>query len=218
MIRRSSIRTVVLGSGRGSNFAALLCAWKEGSVPTEPVLTISNHSDSGVLGRTREEGISWLHLSSHTHPDEQTRDQAMLDAMLAADVDLVLTLGYLRKVGQAVLDRFRDRVLNIHPSLLPRHGGQGLYGLRVHQAVLDAGERETGVTIHQVTPHYDEGRILARSKVQVASDDSAETLAGRVLKAEHELLVMTLAQLDPDRLDASLSCLHQACMSCLRAA
>lgn len=203
----ASIRTVILASGRGSSFLALLRAWRAGEVPTEPVLVICNRSEAGVLELARREEIPCRHLSSWTLPDDAARDHAMLDAMMETNAELVLTLGYLRKVGEAVLEHFSDRILNIHPSLLPDYGGRGMYGLKVHEAVLNAGEKVTGASIHQVTAGYDEGPVIAQQRVQVKTGDSAETLAKRVLQTEHRLLAKTLARLKPGSVPEDMAAL-----------
>lgn len=186
------IPTAVLASGRGSTFTALLEYWRTGQVRTRPVLLISNKTDAEVVQRARTEGVPVVYISKQTHPNDIERDYVMLDALCEAKVNLVLSLGYLGKIGEAVLRHFPQRVLNIHPSLLPQYGGRGMHGLRVHQAVIDAGEKVTGATIHEVTAEYDEGPIIASCEVNVEPDDSASTLAARVLKAEHRLLRDTL--------------------------
>jgi len=108
-------------------------------------------------------------------------------------VDLVLLAGYMKKLGSVTLSTFQGRVLNIHPALLPKFGGAGMYGLRVHEAVIEAGEATTGVTVHLVDDEYDHGRAIAQREVAVLQGDSAESLSKRVLALEHELYVETLA-------------------------
>jgi phosphoribosylglycinamide formyltransferase-1 len=132
-------------------------------------------------------------LSSATHPDPVALDQAILDALTGAAVDLVFLAGYMKKLGPKVLRAFDGRILNTHPALLPRFGGKGMYGSRVHAAVLAAGEKETGVTIHRVAHEYDTGPVVAQCRVPVLPGDSVETLAARVQKRERELVVETLA-------------------------
>ena len=132
------------------------------------------------------------HLSGTTHPDPATLDAAIVDALVRHDVELVVLAGYMKKLGPRTLARYRGRVLNIHPALLPRFGGQGMYGARVHEAVLAAGEHETGVTIHIVDEEYDHGPIVAQCRVPVRPDDTPATLAARVLAREHTFLVETL--------------------------
>jgi phosphoribosylglycinamide formyltransferase 1 len=139
--------------------------------------------------------VATAHLSGATHPDPARLDAAILDALVGHDVELIVLAGYLKKLGPQTLRHFEGRVLNIHPALLPKFGGRGMYGLRVHEAVLAAGERETGAIIHVVDDEYDHGRIVAQCRVPVMAGDTAESLAARVLEREHVFLVDTLARI-----------------------
>ncbi|MFT7044267.1 MAG: phosphoribosylglycinamide formyltransferase-1, partial [Candidatus Azotimanducaceae bacterium] len=186
-------RLGILASHRGSNFQAIVDACERGQINAQPVLAISNNSHSMALTRARQAGIVALHISSLTHPENQ--DQAIADALTTHAVDLVITAGYMKKLGPATLARFQGRIINVHPSLLPRHGGPGMYGLKVHQAVIDAGDEETGISIHRVESDYDSGPVIAQVRIPVASDDTAASLAEKVITREHALLVSTLASL-----------------------
>jgi phosphoribosylglycinamide formyltransferase-1 len=181
-----------LASHRGSDVQAVVEACESGRLAAVPRLVISNNVDAEVLARARRHGIPATHLSGMTHPDPGRLDAAILDALVSHDVELVVLAGYLKKLGPQTLRHFDRRVLNVHPALLPRFGGQGMYGLRVHEAVLAAGERETGVTIHLVDGEYDHGRIVAQCRVPVVAGEPAESLAARVLEREHDFLVDTL--------------------------
>jgi phosphoribosylglycinamide formyltransferase-1 len=119
----------------------------------------------------------------------------MLAALDSADIDLIALAGYLRLIPPAVIKRYPQRIVNIHPALLPDFGGRGMYGLNVHKAVLAAGETESGATVHFVDEHYDEGDIIAQARVPVLPNDTPETLAARVLTVEHELLPNALERL-----------------------
>lgn len=186
------IRLGFLASGRGSNMLAMIDNCEAGKLNAEPVVVISNNADAGALVYARKAGIPAFHLSSNTHEDESVLDQEMTDTLKSHNIDWVILAGYMKMIGSKLLEEFRGKILNIHPSLLPRHGGQGMYGLHVHEAVLASGESETGVTIHMVDGEYDQGRILAQEKVSVEADDTPESLAARVLKVEHELYSETL--------------------------
>ena len=109
------------------------------------------------------------------------------------NVDMIFLAGYMRLLHPSILDTYHNRIFNIHPALLPKFGGKGMYGMNVHQAVLDAGEKETGVTIHRVNAEYDNGEIVAQTKVPVLENDTAEVLANRVLQREHEFLVEVIS-------------------------
>ncbi len=172
---------------------AVIDACSSGTIAATPVVVISNNKGSGALERAQLEGIAGYHLNSKTHSDPELLDREILATLRKHQVELIVLAGYMRKVGNTTLEAYRNRIVNIHPALLPRHGGQGMYGMRVHEAVLAAGEKETGVTVHLASDEYDEGPILAQSKVPVAAGDTPETLAARVLEEEHRLLVATIA-------------------------
>ena len=171
---------------------AVLDACAAGRLHATPAVLICNNRDAAALDRAARAGLPRYHLSGATHPDPDALDAAILDALARHDADLVVLTGYMKKLGPRTLTRYRHRVLNIHPALLPRFGGQGMYGARVHEAVLAAGERETGVTIHVVDAEYDHGPIVAQCRVPVTSGDTPATLAERVLAREHAFLVETL--------------------------
>ncbi|MEO8393075.1 MAG: phosphoribosylglycinamide formyltransferase [Chloroflexota bacterium] len=184
-----------LASHNGSNMQAVIDACKTGRLKAIPAVVISNNSDSGALARAEREGIAHSHLSTKTHPDADALDAAILQTLVDHEVELVVLAGYMKKVGAKTLRHYADRIVNIHPALLPKFGGQGMYGVFVHQAVLEAGETETGVTIHLVNEEYDRGAILAQRKVAVIAGDSVESLAARVLETEHAFLVETLQKI-----------------------
>lgn len=192
---RATPRLAILASGEGTTLQALLDAIGTDRLRTQIVVVISNNSGSGALRRARDAGIATAHLSAQTHPDPDQLDQAILDALSAANADWVLLAGYLKKLGPRVLARYRGRIVNTHPALLPKFGGPGMYGHRVHEAVLGAGEVETGVSVHLVETEYDTGPVLAQCRVPVLPGDTAATLAARVQAREREFLVEVLGQL-----------------------
>jgi phosphoribosylglycinamide formyltransferase 1 len=189
------LRLGFLASHGGSNLQAILDAIAQGRLPAQPRLVICNNSQARALERAAAAGVPGMHLSLATHGDADGLDQAMLDALRAHEVNLVVCAGYMRKVGPRVLAAFRGRVLNVHPALLPRFGGPGMFGLHVHEAVLASGERETGVTIHVVDEVYDHGPILAQARVPVLPGDTPEALQARVLETEHRLYPETLRRI-----------------------
>ncbi len=180
-----SERLAVFASGSGTNLQALIDHFGA-SDAAEVALVISDRADSGALARAREAGIPTHHIPVQTRPIAAVTADT-IDALEAERVDLVALAGYLRLVPPDVVRRFHYRILNIHPALLPSFGGKGMYGERVHRAVLDAGCRITGPTVHLVDERYDEGRIVAQWPVPVLEDDTPETLAQRVLRVEHVL-------------------------------
>lgn len=189
------MKLAFLASHNGSNMQAIIDACNSGKLACTPVLVISNNRESGALVRAKKEGIAWVHLSSQTHPDPIALDHAILEALQNHGAEWVVLAGYMRKLGDATLSAYKGRIVNIHPALLPKFGGQGMYGINVHRAVLAAGEVESGATVHLVDGEYDHGEILAQRKVPVLADDTPETLAQRVLEVEHRLYVDTLAEI-----------------------
>lgn len=181
-----------LVSGRGSNMQAIIAACENGELAATPVVVISNNASARALNIARNHHIPAIHLSSATHPDPAELDQIITKTLQQYGVDLVILAGYMKKAGAKLLQAYHNRVLNIHPSLLPRYGGKGMYGKHVHEAVLRSGDTTTGVTVHLVNEHYDQGRILAQKSIPVLQDDTADSLARRVLEVEHELYVTVL--------------------------
>lgn len=189
------MRIAALASHGGSILQAVIDACESGELPAQVCLVVSNNSSSGALARARSHGISTAHLSGKTHPDPDALDEALEQALLDSGADWILLSGYMKKLGPRTLARYRNRILNTHPALLPKYGGQGFYGGKVHAAVIAAGETESGATVHLVDGEYDTGPILAQVKVPVRESDSAETLEERVKEAERKLIVTTLAEL-----------------------
>ena len=187
------MRLGVLVSGRGSNLEAVLEGRPAG---VEPVLVISNRPAVRALEIAAAHGVPARVLrSAEFDGDASARDAAIGRALSAADVELALLAGYDQLLRPSYFAAFPGRTINIHPSLLPAHGGARMVGLAVHRSVLAAGERETGATIHEVTSELDAGPNLAQARVRVLPGDDAETLAARVLAEEHRLLVAFLASL-----------------------
>jgi phosphoribosylglycinamide formyltransferase-1 len=185
------MRLGVVVSGRGSNLEAVLEARPPG---IDPVLVISNRPAVRALEVAAAHGVASLVLRRGDFGGNAgARDAAIGEAMTAAGAELVLLAGYDQLLLPPYFLAFHGRTINIHPSLLPAHGGPGMLGLAVHRAVLAAGDTETGATVHEVTADLDAGPVLARANVAVLPGDDAETLAARVLAEEHRLLVATLA-------------------------
>jgi phosphoribosylglycinamide formyltransferase-1 len=195
------LRLGCLASHGGTNLQAIIDACKSGALDAEVRVVISNNSSSTALGRARKEGIPGYHLSGVTHPGPEELARAIHETLKSHDVDVVMLVGYMKKLGRAVLDGYPVRILNTHPALLPGFGGKGMYGQRVHEAVLEAGDRVTGVTVHLVDAEYDRGPIVAQCEVPVLDGDSVETLSVRVLEQEHAFLVETLGMISRGEID-----------------
>lgn len=178
------VRLGVLASGRGSNLEALLRAHERGDLTLPVVVVVSNNSGAGALALARTRGITALHVSARTHPDPGA---ALLSALREHGVDVLVLAGYMKRLDPRVVAAYEGRAVNIHPAALPRFGGTGMYGDRVHAAVLEAGVPTTGPTVHLVTEGYDEGEVLAHTEVPVLPGDTVEALRDRVLAAEHDL-------------------------------
>ncbi len=185
-------RLALMASHQGSNLQALLDACNCGRLAALPIMVISNNADSGALEKARRAGLPALHISARTHPGAGAEDAAILAALLSYRADWIALAGYMKHVGPAVLNAYRNRVINVHPGPLPAYGGAGLYGQRVHEAVLAAGERRSAVCIHLVEEEYDRGQVLAVEPVPVLPQDTVQTLAQRVLQVEHRLYAETL--------------------------
>jgi phosphoribosylglycinamide formyltransferase-1 len=184
-----------LASHEGTTLQAILDACANGEITGRVVTVISNNSDSGALRRAGAAGAEAVHLSSKTHPEPGALDEAVSLALTRNQVDVVMLAGYMKKLGPALLERYRGRILNTHPALLPKFGGHGMYGMRVHEAVLRAGETESGPSVHLVDAEYDTGRVLAQAQVPVEAGDTPETLAARVQERERRLVVAVLGQI-----------------------
>ena len=182
----SPVPVAVFASGSGTNVQALLDAERGGRVAWRTRLLISDREDAGALARAKAAGIA-TEVIPVGGRDRAVVEAETLDALRGAEVEAVFLAGYLRLVSAGVVARYPRRILNIHPALLPSFGGKGMYGRRVHEAVLASGARLSGPTVHFVDERYDEGTILAQWPVPVRPDDTPETLAARVLSAEHLL-------------------------------
>jgi phosphoribosylglycinamide formyltransferase-1 len=175
------MRVAVLASGGGTNLQALLDACVAGA-PARVVLVASDKADAGALERARAAGVE-------THVIRDPQDGAILTGLLRErGVDLVVLAGYLKLVPAETVTAFDGRMINIHPALLPAFGGPGMYGIRVHRAVLASGATLSGATVHLVNAEYDRGPIVAQWPVPVQPGDTPEALAARVLEVEHRLL------------------------------
>jgi phosphoribosylglycinamide formyltransferase-1 len=187
-----TLKLAVFASHGGSNLQAIIDACKNRELEAEVSVVISNNSDSFALERARREVIPYFHLSSKIYPEQEKLDEAVYSILKSYSVEIIVLAGYMKKLGKLILDKYKGRILNIHPSLLPKYGGKGMYGTFVHEAVLKSGENETGVTIHLVDEEYDRGEILNQCIVPVMKEDTVETLSKRVLESEHLIYVETL--------------------------
>jgi len=177
-------RIVICASGEGAHFATLLAASRSQQLHAEVAGLITNRPGSGALAKATALGVASMVLPLRDFSARSEWDAAFLRQLKAWRADWVVLAGFLALIGPEVLFHFKNRVVNIHPALLPRYGGPGMYGLKVHAAVLAAGEMQTGITVHLVDEQYDHGRIIAQHPVPVENGDTAESLAARVKTQE----------------------------------
>ncbi|TYP92607.1 formyltetrahydrofolate-dependent phosphoribosylglycinamide formyltransferase [Fodinibius salinus] len=186
---------VVFASGSGTNFQAIIDAVESGQINGRIAGLITNKSGIQAIERAQKHDIEHRLLAPSQFSDRSRYINTLLDQLTDWETDLIVLAGYMLKIPPKVIEQFRGRIVNIHPSLLPKYGGKGFYGMRVHQAVIDNNEDKSGCTVHLVTEKYDDGPILGQRKVPVKDSDDADTLADRILKEEHKLFPEIIAQL-----------------------
>ena len=182
----------VMASGGGSNFKAIIDRIGEGDLEAQCKFLITNNGGCGAVSHAESYGIPVYHISGKTYPDTAAYEAAILEVIDRYDIDLLILAGYMKALPVSIIKRLPDRILNIHPSLLPKYGGKGFFGIHVHEAVIAAHDTESGPTVHLVSEEIDQGRILAQTRVPVEKGDTPETLAARVLVQEHELYWRTI--------------------------
>lgn len=199
------LRLGFLASHGGSSMQAIHAATQAGQLQAQMQIVISNNSQSNALAFARAAALPAYHLSVKTEQTAEQLDRRMRDLLLDHEVQLVILSGYMKKLGPQTLSTYKDRILNIHPALLPKYGGQGMYGEHVHAAVLAAGESETGITVHVIDEHYDQGKILAQCRVPLFPEDTPERVALRVKAREKSFFVEVLQQVTEQGLSQALS-------------
>jgi len=183
------LRISVMVSGGGTNLQAIIDGIESGFIRDAAlVLVISSNPDAYALERARKHKIPSVVIDKTKYPDKAERTKAIISALDEAKTDLVVLAGYMSILEPELIDAYRGRIINIHPSLIPQFCGVGFYGKRVHAAVLAAGVPESGATVHYVDEGVDTGPIILQKKVPVLEGDSVETLAARVLETEHKIL------------------------------
>lgn len=202
---KPKVKIAVCASGEGSNFAALVEASRRGELPAEIVGLIVNRGKIGAVGRAKRLGVPFKLISPKDFSSPAEWDQTMARQLQAWQVDWVVLAGFLALVGPKVLQAYAGRVVNSHPSLLPKYGGPGMYGDFVHAAVLSAKDSETGVTVHLIDAKFDEGTILAQTRVAIKPGDTLAQLAQRVKEFENEFYPRVVAALVSGRLTSKLT-------------
>jgi phosphoribosylglycinamide formyltransferase-1 len=179
------VRCAVFASGSGSNFQALIDRKNSGDLHVEFALLISNNSKAFACERARNNTIPAIHLSEKQYDSPVAYSDRLMGLLDEYKVDLIVLAGYMKKLPEILVQKYRMKILNIHPGLLPAFGGKGMYGKYVHQAVIDYGAKVSGVTVHFVDEEYDQGPVILQQTLQVLDTDDADSLAARVLKLEH---------------------------------
>lgn len=188
----ANLRLAVFASHEGTNLQALIDAQFDGRLLAEIVCVISNNSDSGALRRANSANIPGYHITDKMYDNLNDYIQALFAILEKHNVNLIALAGYMKMMSVEIIRKYKNHILNIHPALLPKYGGKGMYGINVHKAVIEAGERISGATVHLVTEEYDKGKILNQVQVEVLPNDTPETLAARILPFEHKLYVETI--------------------------
>ncbi|MDE6627189.1 MAG: phosphoribosylglycinamide formyltransferase [Lachnospiraceae bacterium] len=185
----------VFASHGGSDLQAIIDGCKNEQINATVTVVISNNGDSMALQRAKKENIPNFHMSAKKYGSEEVLATEILNVLNQYNVDMIFLAGYMRLLHISILEKYNNRIFNIHPALLPKFGGKGMFGMNVHTAVIKAKEKETGVTIHRVNAEYDSGEIVAQTKVAVMENDTPEVLAERVLDREHEFLVEVISNI-----------------------
>lgn len=184
----------VFASGSGTNFQSIISATQSGILNARLVGLICNRDGIGAIEKATASRIPSVVVNPNDFLSPQQYEDSLIEQLEFWDTDIIVLAGYLKKIPVSVIEKFPNRILNIHPSLLPKYGGKGFYGLNVHSSVIEAGGKESGCTVHIVTEKYDEGPILGQSKIPVLEGDTPEKLAKRVLEQEHILYPRIIQQ------------------------
>lgn len=191
-------KIAVLASGGGTNFQALIDGCKGGMINGQIVLLIYNRKEAYAKKRAEIEGIDHVYINRIACGSMEKMQSEVYKNLCKVDADIIVLAGYLEKLNQQTVEKWENKIVNTHPSLIPKFCGQGFYGRKVHQAVIDNGEKESGCTIHLVDANYDTGPVIMQKIVTVNKGDTAELLSERILPYEHELLVKAVSLMCED--------------------
>lgn len=188
----------MFASGSGTNFRSILESRRKNEIDSDVELLITNNSVCGAAQIARKEGIEVIHISRKVFPDLSSQDYSNLfiSALKKHNIDLIVLAGYMKMLPREVVSQYKGRIINIHPALLPKYGGQGMFGINVHSAVIKNGDKETGVTVHYVDENYDEGEIIYQEKISVNENDTPESLMERVKEIEHKVYPKVIKNLE----------------------
>jgi len=184
----SLLNIAVFASGRGSNFEALHNAIVQEKIQAQIVVVISNNSNTGALELAHTFNIPAFHISQRQFPNTEAFNKIILETLRAHKVNFIVLAGYMKKIDPSLIREYRGKIINIHPALLPKFGGEGMYGIHVHEAVINAKEKISGATVHVVDEEYDHGKIILQDIINLTENETPETLAAKILKIEHRIL------------------------------
>ena len=190
-----------MASHGGTNLQAIMDACATGDIYGKVKVVVSNNSRSKALRRASNANIPSYHMSAITHPDTLELERSIKNVMTDHKVDLIVLAGYMKKIGSQLIEDFPKRVVNSHPALLPKYGGEGMYGDLVHAAVINADETESGVTIHLVDQNYDQGTIIAQVKIPIDPQDTVDSLREKIQTKEHSFWIETIEKIRTGEID-----------------
>ncbi|MGC9337774.1 MAG: phosphoribosylglycinamide formyltransferase [Candidatus Cloacimonadia bacterium] len=185
-----NIAILTSGKSRGSNFESIARYIKKKKLPISIKFVVVSREDAPLIERAKALDVPWIVL-----PDKKHFESQLLALLQQHNIQLIALAGFMRKLSLSLLNQFKGKIINIHPALLPKYGGKGMYGMRVHKAVFDNGERESGVTVHFVNEEYDAGKIIYQKKIPISNLKSPEEIAEAVLKVEHEVYPKVIEKL-----------------------
>ena len=180
-------KIAIFASGSGSNFKAIHKNIELGNICAKIKLLVSNNSNSGAVEYAAENNIETFIINKVRFSDMIKGENLLLKKLVFNQIDLICLAGYMKLLSRKIVEKYDNCILNIHPALLPKFGGKGFYGMKVHEAVLESGVEESGATVHLVNENYDEGQIIAQKKIMINSNYTPEILSKKVLQIEHEL-------------------------------
>ncbi len=187
------IAVLVSGHGRGSNMQSIIDACASDQIDGEVSVVIGVTEEAPAMERATSAGVETVVVDPRDFDGVDDYNDALLDVLQSREIDLVCLAGYMRMLGQTIIDAFRNRIMNVHPALVPCFAGKGMYGHHVHEAAIKRGVKVSGCTVHFVDEHYDEGPIILQSVVSVEDDDAPDDLAARILPEEHKTYVRAIA-------------------------
>ena len=201
MTKPTRIAVLVSGVGRGSNMQAIIDSCKSGKIAGEVALVIGVKEDSPAMGRAADSGVETLTISPYSFGSDEEYNEALFEALQSHKIDLICLAGYMRLLGSKLMKTYKNRIMNVHPALIPMFCGKGMYGHHVHEAAIKRGVKVSGATVHFVDEEYDTGPIILQSVVPIEDDDTPEALAAKVLVQEHKTYTDAVALFAEGRLE-----------------